>query len=1022
MATLTYKHAIDNANSFVNAVESERNSYYVWVGRPYPYDDEMVPPVSNSSVDQTELTVYDDIVYGKLIFPENVIQMVPRYNWMADTAYAQYDQFDGSLHSKNFFVVTAEKNVFKVIDNANGAVSTVKPSLTKTSGNFATSDGYVWKYMYTIDDSNYNKFATNEYIPLVPNTEVSNNAVVGSLDYIRVNQSGIDYRTYDNGYIQSVVNNYVVQISNSASTDDGFYVGSSIYLKAGGGAGQIRTIRSYSGLDRTVNVNQPFDTYVTLNLSDVQGSIDVGQTVTQRLDNLSYLYKQGYFNTGDTVNQTDTGAVGLVASANNTNIVVVKTSSNSFSMNTPIYNTNQGGVLKTGVVSVNTSSNVVVGTGTAFTTDYSVGQYIRVGIDQNKNIRRITGITNTTYMTVANVFNSFGTANVHYSMPYAVTPSSCSVVSSSGTIIDTNLNGLILAYKYPSTTAFTYTVGEKVDVVNGSGISQLANGTVTFSNSSTVILSEVQGTFTSNLYLKGLSSLLISTIDSSASLPNITVSSTHRTFVSGQRVIVSTVGSNTGNAIVASSFSIPNEQTEYIISPTVVIDGDGTGALAYSQINPVSNSVDRIVMLNLGTGYTKADISLVANSVYGSNAVLKAVISPVNGHGYDAADELGGRYVGVNMTYDVGENEGWTLPSYGSYRRLGILENPKHQDAILTFDTFQRSKIALANVSTAFETGEVVIQSAYEATGVVVYANSTFMELRDIGGGQWTANTSSDDIYGFNSGATANVLTYTPSYFSIGSNAEIVSELTSGATGRINEVISNTSVRLTDIYGHLNAGDVLYEPYSNAYANVVGIASSNGLIDSTYNYGHKLNQACRITLTTNTDSYHLYEYVNQQTRTIPPVVLAKGRVFSTNNEVDLSISISSGSFNVGQELTAAAGGSGVITYANTTYLKLTNASGNWDISDTINTITGTGSILTYYPCLMLHDIQQKFNINGDFVIYGVNSGSVGVVSLPLSVKYPDLIRETGKLLYTNNILPFDKTADSKEEFKLVIKF
>ena len=1023
MATLTYKHGIDNAQSFVDAVESDRNSYYVWVGRPYPWDDEAQPPASNSSIDQVELSIYDDIVYGKLIFPQNINLMIRRNDWANNVIYDQYDQYDGNLQDKNFFVLTEESNVYKVIDNAGGSPSTVKPSLTTTSGTFNTSDGYVWKYMYTLDPTLDTTFTSIDYIPLTPNTDVKNNAVVGSLDYIRVNVPGQDYRTYHTGYIQSVVNNYVIQLANSASTDDGFYTNSAIYLKAGGGAGQLRRIRQYSGLDRRLTVSAPFDTYVTLNLTDVQGSILLGQTVTQRLDTLSVLYRQGYFNIGDVVTQSDTGANGTIVSANNTSLVVVKSSSNSFSTNVPLYNTNNGGTLKSGNVTISSTSNVVTGTGTTFTTDYTVGQYIRVGTDQNKNIRRVTGITNGTYLTVASNFVANASANVHYLVPYAATPTAYTVQTASGEIVDTNLNGLFITYANPSTTQYVYTVGEKVDMVNGSGISQLANGTVTYSNSSTVILSDVNGTFTSGFYLKGLSSLLLSDIVLADSFPNITLATTTRAFVSGQRVVVSTAGSNTGNAQVATSLSIPNENTEYIISPYVQIDGDGTGAKAYSDIDPATNTVNRIVMLNTGTGYTKANVSLVANSIYGSNSSLSAVISPVNGHGSSASDELGAKYVGISMTFDIGENESYKLPTYGSYRRVGVIENPKFKDAVLELDSFDRIKFGLANTLNLFTENEIVIQPESNAAGIMVYSNSTFMELKNVKG-TFFANTANTQqaIYGLSSGATSNVITADVNYFSLLSNAEYVTESGTKMSARINQVISNTSIRLTDIYGHLNVNDILYDTTSNAYANVVSITTANGIVDSSANFGHRFNQSARITLSSNTDAYELYEVVTQQNTSIPPVVVAQGRVYSTTDEVDLDISISTGSFSVGQELTAMDGGTGIITFANSSYLKLTGASGSWFVSDTINTITGEGSINAYYPCLVLHDVQQTLSESSEFRLVGANSGAIGVVTLPLAIKHPDLIRETGKVLYTNNILPFEKAADSQEEFRLVIKF
>jgi len=50
------------------------------------------------------------------------------------------------------YVMTSARNVYKCLSNNNSALSTVEPTgdYTSSNGNIATSDGYIWKYMYNI--------------------------------------------------------------------------------------------------------------------------------------------------------------------------------------------------------------------------------------------------------------------------------------------------------------------------------------------------------------------------------------------------------------------------------------------------------------------------------------------------------------------------------------------------------------------------------------------------------------------------------------------------------------------------------------------------------------------------------------------------------------------------------------------------------------------------------------------------------------------------------------------------------
>jgi len=123
--------------------------------------------------------------------------------------YAAYDDRLDSLDlfaaSNNFYVITNEFHVFKCLDNNNGSTSTVMPNILITTTHFQTSDGYIWKYMYSLTAEEKLRFVTSKFIPIrtiesSDNSQqwnVQENAIDGGLHVIKVTNSGSNYTAND---------------------------------------------------------------------------------------------------------------------------------------------------------------------------------------------------------------------------------------------------------------------------------------------------------------------------------------------------------------------------------------------------------------------------------------------------------------------------------------------------------------------------------------------------------------------------------------------------------------------------------------------------------------------------------------------------------------------------------------------------------------------------------------------------------------------------------------------------------
>ena len=189
-----------NAQQFVESISEPANTiYYVFAGDHVSGNTVKIP---NNSVQDVTIDVYNNMLFAKQLTSADVNVMAKRNNWVGETVYAEYSHTDGDLYDKNFFVVVDEGSyyhVYKCISNNNGAKSTVQPTFSDTSADdtyYETSDGYIWKYMYSVDQPTFEKFATAEYMPIVPNANVTANAVAGAIDLIKVISSGSRYDNY----------------------------------------------------------------------------------------------------------------------------------------------------------------------------------------------------------------------------------------------------------------------------------------------------------------------------------------------------------------------------------------------------------------------------------------------------------------------------------------------------------------------------------------------------------------------------------------------------------------------------------------------------------------------------------------------------------------------------------------------------------------------------------------------------------------------------------------------------------
>ena len=77
------------------------NQFYIFAARNTPWPNTTPLPISDSTT-ETEYTIFEELIFGKIVTPTDTKMMVDRNDWTSGTIYARYDDQDGDLFSKAF--------------------------------------------------------------------------------------------------------------------------------------------------------------------------------------------------------------------------------------------------------------------------------------------------------------------------------------------------------------------------------------------------------------------------------------------------------------------------------------------------------------------------------------------------------------------------------------------------------------------------------------------------------------------------------------------------------------------------------------------------------------------------------------------------------------------------------------------------------------------------------------------------------------------------------------------------------
>ena len=212
-AVITDQIRVLNASNFVSGISTTDNSYYVFIGLPNAtsvasdWNTNTPSPIDN--FDQQD-DIYDTLISAKKITSNDVLRVVNKASWGSGTIYEMYrhdysinnlspQTSSTNLYSSNYYVMNKDFRVYVCIYNGaapsnsgKGIVSLQEPVHTDLQPRLE-SDGYIWKYLYTITPSEILKFDSSNFMPTPRNwstnadvADVRNAAVDGKVEVITI--------------------------------------------------------------------------------------------------------------------------------------------------------------------------------------------------------------------------------------------------------------------------------------------------------------------------------------------------------------------------------------------------------------------------------------------------------------------------------------------------------------------------------------------------------------------------------------------------------------------------------------------------------------------------------------------------------------------------------------------------------------------------------------------------------------------------------------------------------------------
>ena len=189
--------------------DSASNRYYAGIGRSEDWNASDVATVPTNNTREARLA-RGSLQSLKLI--QDASYVLPRRSWVANLIYDAYDDADVGFPENPFYAINSNNEIYIVLEqgkktDGTSELSTIQPTGNTNGTPFRTSDGYTWKFLYSIGALRADKFLSSAFMPVTFVTAVDsdspaedlqqnivqNNAIKGQIVGYKITNGGSGY-------------------------------------------------------------------------------------------------------------------------------------------------------------------------------------------------------------------------------------------------------------------------------------------------------------------------------------------------------------------------------------------------------------------------------------------------------------------------------------------------------------------------------------------------------------------------------------------------------------------------------------------------------------------------------------------------------------------------------------------------------------------------------------------------------------------------------------------------------------
>lgn len=195
-------------DNLIEEVGTDSASYYIGIGNSQDWDSSDTAPTPTNTL-REEHNLRQRLQSIKSA--ETVSYVVPRNNWTAGTIYSGWDDNVSGHPTTPYFVITDNNSVYMCLKQGRDATGTAVASTIEPTGasttSFVTSDGYTWKFLYTLTAGDASKYLSANYMPVkyltstdssspasdIEQKNIQDAAAAGQIGSIRIISGGTGY-------------------------------------------------------------------------------------------------------------------------------------------------------------------------------------------------------------------------------------------------------------------------------------------------------------------------------------------------------------------------------------------------------------------------------------------------------------------------------------------------------------------------------------------------------------------------------------------------------------------------------------------------------------------------------------------------------------------------------------------------------------------------------------------------------------------------------------------------------------